>query len=148
MKGGWREGEERVRRSELVNTPLFFCVCVLLLQDLLQSCSRGGRRIVEDMCYERRRAEAYVCPSRTNERGGEGYCVKEGGGEEGECNGSSRLGIEPTTPGWLAQDPTTSPSGDLIPTIRGSGACLLFITAVPNTKLCAWGEEDSGGHVL
>jgi hypothetical protein len=34
-----------------------------------------------------------VCPSRTNERphkvtksqrGGEGYCVKEGGGEEGE----------------------------------------------------------------
>ena len=25
-----------------------------------------------------------VCPSRTNERGGEGYCVKEGQGEEGE----------------------------------------------------------------
>jgi hypothetical protein len=25
-----------------------------------------------------------VCPSRTNERGGEGYCVKEGGGEEEE----------------------------------------------------------------
>jgi hypothetical protein len=25
---------------------------------------------------------------------------------------------------------------------------LLFITAVPNTKQCAWGEEDSGGHVL
>jgi hypothetical protein len=36
------------------------CVCVLLLQDLLQSCSRGGRRRVEDMCYERRRAEACV----------------------------------------------------------------------------------------
>jgi ankyrin repeat protein len=35
------------------------CVC-LLLQDLLQSCSRGGRRRVEDMCYERRRAEACV----------------------------------------------------------------------------------------
>ena len=34
-------------------------VC-LLLQDLLQSCSRGGRRRVEDMCYERRRAEACV----------------------------------------------------------------------------------------
>ena len=33
------------------------CVC-LLLQGLLQSCSRGGRGIVEDMCYERRRAEA------------------------------------------------------------------------------------------
>ena len=25
---------------------------------------------------------------------------------------------------------------------------LLFISAVPNTILCAWGEEDSGGHVL
>ncbi len=37
-------------------------------------------------------------------------------------HGSSRLGIEPKTPGWLVQDPTTSPSGDLIPTIRGSRA--------------------------
>ena len=36
--------------------------------------------------------------------------------------GSSRLGIEPKTPGWLVRDPTTSPSGDLIPTIRGPGA--------------------------
>jgi hypothetical protein len=27
-----------------------------------------------------------------------------------------------------------------------SNVCV-FITAVPNTKLCAWGEEDSGGHV-
>jgi hypothetical protein len=26
-----------------------------------------------------------VCPSRTSERGGEGDCVKEGGGEEGKC---------------------------------------------------------------
>jgi hypothetical protein len=35
--------------------------CVyLLLQYLIQSCSRGGRRIVEDMCYEIRRAEACV----------------------------------------------------------------------------------------
>ena len=25
-----------------------------------------------------------VCPSRTNEHRGEGYCVEEGGGEEGE----------------------------------------------------------------
>ena len=35
------------------------CVC-LLLQYLLQSCSRGGGGEVEDMCYERIRAEAYV----------------------------------------------------------------------------------------
>jgi hypothetical protein len=27
------------------------CVC-LLLQYLIQICVRGGRRIVEDMCYE------------------------------------------------------------------------------------------------
>jgi hypothetical protein len=41
---------------------------------------------MEDMCYERLQSEAcgLVCPSRTSERGGEGYCVKEGGGEEGE----------------------------------------------------------------
>ena len=30
--------------------------------------------------------------------------------------------IEPKTPGWLVQDPTTRPIGDLIPTIGGSGA--------------------------
>ena len=34
--------------------------------------------------------------------------------------GSSRLGIEPKTPGWLVQDPTTRPIGDLIPPIGGS----------------------------
>ena len=38
--------------------------------------------------------------------------------------GSSRLGIEPKTPGWLVQDPTTRPIGDLIPTMGGSGAQL------------------------
>ena len=48
-------------RSHITFMFLFlFSVCVLLLQDLLQSCSRGGRRRVEDMCYERRRAEACV----------------------------------------------------------------------------------------
>ena len=34
----------------------------LLLQYLIQSCARGGRRIVENMCYEKRRAEACVDP--------------------------------------------------------------------------------------
>jgi hypothetical protein len=38
------------------------CVCVcLLLQDLVQSCLHGGGGRWEDMCYERRRAEACVC---------------------------------------------------------------------------------------
>ena len=36
-----------------------------------------------------------VCPSRTSERGGEGDCVKEGGGEEGErekaCTGAASM---------------------------------------------------------
>ena len=34
-------------------------MCVLL-QDLVQSCLRGEGGILEDMCYERRRAEACV----------------------------------------------------------------------------------------
>ena len=34
--------------------------CCLLLQYLIQSCACGGRRIVEDMCYEIRQAEACV----------------------------------------------------------------------------------------
>ena len=86
------------------------CVCVLLLQDLLQSCARGGRRRVEDMCYERRRADGTREEPGTLTQGAPVF------------PGSSRLGIEPKTPGGLVQDPTTSPSGDLIPTIRGSGA--------------------------
>ena len=61
-------------------------VC-LLLQDLLQSCSRGwgggnGGHVLRETT-SRGRCEL-VCPSRTNERGGEEYCVKVGGGEEGE----------------------------------------------------------------
>ena len=34
-----------------------------------------------------------VCPSRTSERGGEGYCVKEGGGGEGEREKERALGL-------------------------------------------------------
>ena len=34
-----------------------------------------------------------VCPSRTIERGGEGDCVKEGGGEEGERVQGRALGL-------------------------------------------------------
>jgi len=53
-------------------------LCVLLLQDLLQSCS-GTREEPGTLTQG-----APVFP------------------------GSSRLGIEPTTPGWLVQDPSTS----------------------------------------
>ena len=59
----------------------------LLLQYLLQSRSRrGGRENGGHVLREttsRGQCEL-VCPSRTNERGGEGYCVKGGGGEIGE----------------------------------------------------------------
>jgi hypothetical protein len=34
-----------------------------------------------------------VCPSRTSERGGEGDCVKEGGGGEGERKRERALGL-------------------------------------------------------
>jgi hypothetical protein len=34
-----------------------------------------------------------VCPSRTSERGGEGDCVKEGGGGEGERERQRALGL-------------------------------------------------------
>jgi hypothetical protein len=34
-----------------------------------------------------------VCPSRISERGGEGDCVKEGGGEEGERERERALGL-------------------------------------------------------
>ena len=52
---------------------LFFLlqgVC-LLLQDLVQSCLRGEGGILEDMCYERRRAEACVDLSAHHALGGQ-----------------------------------------------------------------------------
>ena len=45
------------RRIEVLGS--MACVC-LFLQDLVQSCLRGEGGILEDMCYERRRAEACV----------------------------------------------------------------------------------------
>ena len=53
---------------------MFTCVSVFIAEDLLQTCSCGGRGIVEDMFYESRRAEdlsahhALVCVSRLPER--------------------------------------------------------------------------------
>jgi hypothetical protein len=48
-----------------------------------------------------------VCPSRTSERGGEGDCVKEGGGEEGKCERERAL--------EAAENPLQSCSGLLHP---------------------------------
>jgi hypothetical protein len=54
------------------------CVCVLLLQDLVQSCWRGGGEdsgghVLREMTS--RGLCGLVCPSRTGERGGEGDCI-------------------------------------------------------------------------
>jgi hypothetical protein len=65
------------------------CLCVcLLLQDLVQSCLHGGGgdmggHVLREMTS--RGLCGLGCPSRTSERGGEGDCVKGGGGEKGKC---------------------------------------------------------------
>jgi hypothetical protein len=59
-----------------------------------------------------------VCPSRTGTREEPGTLIQGAPVFPGSSRlGISRLGIEPKTPGWLVQDPTTRPIGDLIPTI-------------------------------
>jgi hypothetical protein len=63
----------------------------------------------------------------------------------------SRLYSSAAAPGTRAAPRHPSPSRVFPLRILGvywAFIKLLFITAVPNTKLCAWGEEDSGGHVL
>ena len=72
------------------------CVC-LLLQYLLQSCSRGGvgdsgGNVLRETTS--RGLCGLVCPSRTCERGGEGDCVKEGERGEGEREGERALRLQ------------------------------------------------------
>ena len=47
----------------------------------------------------------FICPSRTNERGGEGDCVKEGGGGEGERERERALGLLLSTAHDIEVDP-------------------------------------------
>ena len=75
-------------------------VCVLLLQNLVQSCSRGGGEDSGGHVLRETTSRGLcglVCPSRT---------------------GSSRLGIEPKTPGWLVQ-PNHQPIGGSDPNHQG-----------------------------
>ncbi len=64
------------------------CVCLCVFITAVPSTklfARGGgewRTVLRETKSQGR--FELVCPSRTNERGGEGYCVKEGEGEEGE----------------------------------------------------------------
>jgi hypothetical protein len=87
-------------------------VCVLVLQDLTKLFAWGGEESGGHVLRE------------TTSRGLCGTREEPGTLTQGApvFPGSSRLGIEPKTPGWLVQDPTTRPIGDLIPTIGGSGA--------------------------
>ncbi len=59
-----------------------FCVCVYYCSTYYKAVreEEGGKwRTCATRDYEPGLCEL-VCPSRTSERGGEGYCVKEGGG--------------------------------------------------------------------
>ena len=57
-------------------------MCVFPLLMVRSTRGKGKVHVLRETT-SRGRCEL-VCPSRTNERGGEGYCVKEGEGEEGE----------------------------------------------------------------
>ena len=93
-----RDDEPRpVWMSPLIQYSVCSCVC-LLLQDLLQSCSRRGEalRRVDDMCYDRRRSEACVDESAhhalANARGWEIVGKKEGE-QKGSARGSVHWGL-------------------------------------------------------
>ena len=66
---------------------------------------------------------ALLCPLHTSERGGEGDCVKEGGGEEGERERERECRGGATTPQ---------------PCVALLHPGCVFITAVPITKRFAW----------
>jgi hypothetical protein len=74
-----------VLQQACVGLLLVFGVCVYYCSTYYKAVrggvERGGHVLRETT--SRGQCEL-VCPSRTNERGGEGYCVKGGGGEEGE----------------------------------------------------------------
>jgi hypothetical protein len=79
------------------------------------------------MCYEIRRAEAWPTVGPVEEPG----TLTQGAPV---FPGSSRLGIEPKTPGcvyitpgWLVQDRTTSPSGIGSPPRAGLGLLLQYL---------------------
>ncbi len=72
---------EDYRSSPLSATAVCVYYCSTYYKAVREGGGNGGHVLRETT--SRGRCEL-VCPSRTNERGGEGYCVKEGEGEEGE----------------------------------------------------------------
>ena len=80
------------------------CVCVCLLCVCVYYCSTyykavreggggNGGHVLRDTTSQGLCGP--VCPSRTSERGGEGYSVKEGGGEEGERERERAVKVRP-----------------------------------------------------
>ncbi len=74
-------------------------------------------------------------------------CVKVGNTEKFLGRSIRRRGAA-----WPRGGPLGEGDGDIYHhkhcLCRASEVCVCFITAGPITKLCAWGEEESGGHVL
>ena len=68
---------------------VYYCstVCVFITAGPIIKLCAGGEGDSEGHVLRETTSRGQcelVCPSRTNERGGEGYCVKGGGEEEGE----------------------------------------------------------------
>jgi hypothetical protein len=63
------------------------CVCVYYCRTSYKAVYMGGGEMGGHVLRETtsRGLCGLGCPSRTGERGGEGDCVKEGGGGEGKC---------------------------------------------------------------
>jgi hypothetical protein len=77
-----------VKHSTCHNTTVSVGVCVFITagpSTKLFACVGGemGGHVLRETTS--RGLCGLGCPSRTSERGGEGDCVKEGGGEEGKC---------------------------------------------------------------
>ena len=71
------------------------CVCVYYCRTYYKAVRGGGRRRVEDMCYERRRAEACVDKSAHHalaNEGGREIVGKKEGEQKGSARGSVRWG--------------------------------------------------------
>ena len=71
---------------------IYVCVCVFPIVNLL-AWGEGDSAVHVLRETTSRGLCGLVCPSRTSERGGEGDCVKEGGGGEVERERERALGL-------------------------------------------------------
>ena len=80
-------------RNLHVSTCVCVCYCSTVASTKLFAWGEGdsGGHVLRETTS--RGLGGLVCPSRTSERGGEGYCVKEGGGGEGEREKERALGL-------------------------------------------------------